>query len=204
MTDFNQRQDGKPSQNDRSSLDIELELDAGLARYAAVEPRPCLDERILTNLRAQKVHAATHGWWKWKWTALATLAAILLVALTLFWSGERRQNNVARHRSLIPRDDVSTRTPVTENSGGRLLVAHPATHKKPAMHIHQAPAFAASGPRLDQFPSPRPLSEQENILQSYVAKYPEHAALIAQARAEALRQDLAEQSKMDGAETSQQ
>jgi len=103
MTDFNQRQDGKPSQNDRSSLDIELELDAGLARYAAVEPRPGLDERILTNLRAQKVHAATHGWWKWKWTALATLAAILLVALTLFWSGERRQNNVTRHRSLIRR-----------------------------------------------------------------------------------------------------
>jgi hypothetical protein len=202
MTDFNQRQDGKTSQKDRSVLD--LELDASLARYAAVEPRPGLDERILTNLRAEKLHAPAHGWWKWKWTALATLAAILLVALTLFWSGERRRNNVARNRSLTPRDGVSTRTPVTENGGGKLLVAHPAAVKKPATHVHQAPAFATSGPRLDQFPSPRPLSEQEKILQSYVAKYPEHAALVAQARAEALRQDLAEQSKMDGTETSQQ
>jgi hypothetical protein len=48
---------------------------------------------------------------------------------------------------------------------------------------------------LDHFPSPRPLSEQEKILQDYVARYPGHAALIAQARAEALRQDLAEEMK---------
>jgi hypothetical protein len=42
----------------------------------------------------------------------------------------------------------------------------------------------AATPKLDQFPSPRPLSEQEQILMSYVARYPENAALVAQAQAE--------------------
>ena len=48
-------------------------------------------------------------------------------------------------------------------------------------------------PKLDQFPSPQPLSEQEKLLQSYVAKYPEQAVLIARARTEALRQDQLEE-----------
>jgi hypothetical protein len=39
------------------------------------------------------------------------------------------------------------------------------------------------------------LSEQEKILESYVANYPEHAALIAQAREDALRRDMAEEMK---------
>jgi hypothetical protein len=52
-------------------------------------------------------------------------------------------------------------------------------------------------PKLDQFPSPQPLSEQEKILAAYVAKYPEDALLLAQARAEALRRDALEDSERD-------
>jgi hypothetical protein len=51
-----------------------------------------------------------------------------------------------------------------------------------------------STPKLAQFPSPQPLSEQERILASYVAKYPEQAALVAQARAQALQQDREEEA----------
>jgi hypothetical protein len=60
------------------------------------------------------------------------------------------------------------------------------------MHRPQSEAVA-DYPKLDQFPSPRPLSEQEKILESYVTNYPEHAALIARARAEELRRDAAEE-----------
>jgi hypothetical protein len=49
-------------------------------------------------------------------------------------------------------------------------------------------------PKLAQFPSPRPLSEQEKILMSYVAQYPQTAALVAQDRAEALERDLEEEA----------
>ena len=42
----------------------------------------------------------------------------------------------------------------------------------------------AANPRLDQFPSPRALSEQEKLLVRYVHEFPEEAVLIAQAQAE--------------------
>ena len=43
---------------------------------------------------------------------------------------------------------------------------------------------AAANPKLDQFPSPRPLSEEEQLLVRYVHEFPEEAVLIAKAQAE--------------------
>lgn len=59
-------------------------------------------------------------------------------------------------------------------------------------HSLRAQSAAAAIPRLDVFPSPQPLSEQEKIMASYVAEYPEQAALIARARMDALRRDIDE------------
>jgi hypothetical protein len=193
---------GNAQQNARrQSLDsgvIDRELDAALALYAAVEPRAGLEDRILANLRAERAHPPAHAWWRW--TAAPALAAMLLVALTFFLrSGERRRDNVAGHPSPshTAQDSVSNGTQVVANRASNpTRVPHPASEKKPRPRIsdHRS-AVMASGPKLDQFPSPQPLSEQEKILESYVARYPEHAALIAQARAESLRQDLAEEMK---------
>jgi hypothetical protein len=55
------------------------------------------------------------------------------------------------------------------------------------------PIAIAPHPKLGQFPSPQPLSEQEKILQNYVAKYPEQAVLVARARSEELRRDQLEE-----------
>jgi len=48
----------------------------------------------------------------------------------------------------------------------------------------------ARSPKLSQFPSPQPLSEQERLLVRYVTDFPQEAAMVAkaQARAEAERQ----------------
>jgi hypothetical protein len=55
-------------------------------------------------------------------------------------------------------------------------------------------AAVAVQPKLDQFPSPRPLSEQEQILANYVAEYPETAALIAQLRTEEREKEREEEA----------
>ena len=47
------------------------------------------------------------------------------------------------------------------------------------------------GPKLDVFPLPQPLSEQEKMLVAYVAQHSQQAALIARARTEELKEDLA-------------
>jgi hypothetical protein len=42
----------------------------------------------------------------------------------------------------------------------------------------------AKEPRLSQFPSPRPLSEQEQLLVRYVTESPDEAVLVAKEQAE--------------------
>ena len=69
-----------------------------------------------------------------------------------------------------------------------------------------AVAFAAE-PKLEVFPSPLPLTEQEKLLAGYITEQPEHAILLARAQAEALRRDQEEEmreSSSTGGENSQQ
>jgi hypothetical protein len=174
---------------------LDFELDAALARYAAVEPRAGLEQRVLANLRAERRHSPAPAWWQR--IAAATLAVLLLVALTLSWrSRERRGDNVARIPSQTTQKSVSNLTQSAHRGGNEIRTTRTLSTKKQISHIaREAQLVLASGPKLDQFPSPQPLSEQEKILESYVAKYPQYAALIAQARYEALRQDMAEEMK---------
>lgn len=174
---------------------LDFELDAALARYAAVEPRTGLEQRVLANLRAEKRRSPAHAWWQR--IAAATLAALLLVALTLSSrSRERHRDNVARIPSQTTQKSVSNLTQSAHRGSNEIRAIHRGSAKKQISHIEREPQRAlAAGPKLDQFPSPQPLSEQEKVLESYVAKYPQYAALIAQARYEALRQDLAEEMK---------
>jgi hypothetical protein len=81
--------------------------------------------------------------------------------------------------------------PNTDSERVRRRVPAPRNRKRD--RDSRVPVVAAD-PRLEQFPSPQPLSDQEKILMSYVTEYPEHATLIAQARAEVLRREAAEES----------
>src|SRR5215472_2559365 len=67
-------------------------LDAALASYANVDPRPGLDERILANLRSE--HPVAHAWWYW---GLATALAAILVVLALGLRSGRLHPAVANH-----------------------------------------------------------------------------------------------------------
>ena len=70
---------GQSSEKD----DLDRGLDGALAKYAAVEPRQGLEERILANLRSHQTRAADRVWWR---RGLAgALAAVVAVAATLAW-----------------------------------------------------------------------------------------------------------------------
>jgi hypothetical protein len=60
-------------------------------------------------------------------------------------------------------------------------------------------------PKLDQFPSPQPLSEQEKILANYVARFHDEALLVARARSESLQRDREEDMRQaeSGGDSSQ-
>jgi hypothetical protein len=172
--------------------EVDRVLDAALAKYAAVEPRAGLEARILTNLRAKQTRTPNHFWWRWR--LAAAVIAILVVALSLAW----RSGKPAHPDATVQASPQSSSTQLASNRGGgqvredRLL---PQKHlvQRAAVHLSRPEAVGAAVPKLDQFPSPRPLSEQEKLLRSYVAEDPEQAVLIARARSEALRQDQLEE-----------
>ena len=178
------------------------ELDAALATYAVVEPRAGLEERILAGLRAERERGRHMAWWRWP--ALAALAAVVIVvALALALkpkvsppqTGARRP---PRTEQSVPEHMTVATTP---RSNGR-------TRRSPPAYQPKAQAVAAiieaDVPRLEQFPSPKPLSEQERMLVRYVADYPERAALIAEARAELLRREAREEPGNGSADHSQE
>jgi hypothetical protein len=170
-------------QNDRSD-EIDRALDAALAKYAAVEPRAGLEERVLANLHADHARRVNHAWWRWGLGATAVAVIVLTVALA--WrSGRPSQPAIANRRPVMKQD----LTQLASHDGHAVHSRPPHPLRSGSAHPAHPGSVVASSPKLDRFPSPRPLSEQEKILANYVSEYPEHAALIAQARMEMLRRD---------------
>ena len=166
-------------------------LESALIQFGKAEPRVGLENRLLANLRAERAQAYLRRRW---WRALgmvASLAAILVAVRVEERDRERKPESTAA-------TSTTNRAEARELFQPRPIpqIVHPAREvvlRRPA-HRPTRDLAVASTPKLAQFPSPQPLSEQERILASYVAKYPEHAALVAQARAEALQQDSEEEA----------
>lgn len=51
-------------------------------------------------------------------------------------------------------------------------------------HPRRAKQVDKAGRKLDQFPSPQPLTEQERLLARYVQDYPQEAVILAREQAE--------------------
>lgn len=172
---------------------IEQALEAALAKYAAVEPRTGLEERVLANLQTASIRK--RPWWRW---SMATALAIALVTATFVWKfGNRSPAITTDHSSnVIHRANKPAPEVVAHNVSSKeaLLARHEKQRRSAGHKVHSRVATAVQ-PRLDQFPSPQPLSEQEKILESYVAKYPERAVLLARLRTEQLRLDQVEEGK---------
>jgi hypothetical protein len=170
---------------------LDRELDAALAKFTAGEPRAGLEDRILANLRAQQAQVTKHSWWRG--LAPAALTAAIVMTLFLAWRLERPVQKIASNPSATKKIDGHNGT---QANGGGSVATQPATGSgrrlKPRA-VHHSVRVASPVPKLDQFPSLQPLSEQERILARYIASYPEQAALVAQARADLRRKDAAEE-----------
>jgi hypothetical protein len=177
--------------------ELDRMLDAALTKYAAVEPRTGLEERVLATLRAAHAHVSDRAWWRWG--AIAAVVAVFLVTLALTRRSDKQPHPVVANRPGVATQPPKERTMQTvsnaQSSGVRPVRIRPDAARKVAAPLAPPTLAIARPPKLDQFPSPQPLSEQERILQSYVAENPEQAVLLARARTEALRQDQLEEMK---------
>lgn len=177
---------------------LDRSLDAALAKYSTVEPRAGLEARILANLRAEQDKTPVRSWWRWGLaTALATLA---VVVVALAWrSGKPAQVAIEHHASTTQQQTTAPNSPQPET---QTLVNQPAnsvhsdqTAPTRIAAARRAPARAARTrePKLDRFPSPEPLTEQEKLALEYIERFPEEASLVAQAQTNLARQQAIEQ-----------
>jgi len=176
----------EPNHSDRMD---EL-LDAALKRYGAIEPRPGLEGRILANLRATESQPQRNRLWR---PVAATCAAMLLLVgavTTLRMDRFNAQQPSAHAVAPVSRD---RRPEASSNQRGAHLTAENSAtvvRTKPAHAFHRPPSAASS--RREQFPSPEPLSEQEQILARYVEQFHREATLVARAQTELFQREASE------------
>lgn len=164
---------------------LDRELDAALAKYAAVHPRTGLEERILASLQTKRTRVTDRPWWHW---SIAAVAAVIVVAVALAWRSARPippqvvQNRVQTEQTPKQSPHIAA-DDKRGNSRGVITTGRSARHLQAANVV-----VAESNPKLDVFPSPRPLSEQEKLLAAFTANSPD-AHLMAEARMKMLRED---------------
>jgi hypothetical protein len=173
----------------KESGELDRTIDATLAKYASVEARDGLEERILANLRTADTQSAQQMWRHWGFTAVLT--AVLIVAAAVVWRwNQTTVPPVAIHPPLLKHAPADLANRDKNSAPPRGSMPHRRTLRSPER------AIVVPGPKLEVFPSPLPLSEQEKILASYIAQYPGHAALVAEARMDDLRHEVEERRQI--------
>lgn len=159
-------------------------LDSLLVTYSDVEPRPGMETRLLAALRAgtAPTDLARHWFRRW-WLAGAAVAAVAAVVLAIYW----------------PQIPPIPQLPRIQMAGPPTLASLPAIsalgesgHRKSrrASGPNAPPSATLTEVRQAIFPTPTPLSEQEQLLLRYLAATP-RKEIVAQSHEDEPAEDAA-------------
>jgi hypothetical protein len=172
--------------NDRNPI-LDNLLDRGLKQYSQVLPRTGLEMRVLANLRAEQENQVAHTWLWWPTVVTVTLCALAAGALFMI----RKPGNNPELRIQQSASDAVNQGrpgPVATNPASTPMLS-PGSKWGTSVRSRSRVASISVEPRLEQFPSPAPLSEEEKVLVRYIQERPHEAALMARAQAELSKQD---------------
>jgi hypothetical protein len=168
----------KPGGDQEDARELDAMLDAGLAKYAAVEPRAGLEDRILAHLHSEHTRPQ-HAWLQWGF--VGAVVAITVVAI-LAWKSTQPLHPVnVNHSAAIQQPSLQVTKP--EPDAADETTPKAVSLRKPSSR-HTLASERMAHPKLDQFPSPQPLSREEIALIQYVKNFPKEARLISQAQEE--------------------
>jgi hypothetical protein len=178
--------DRDENRDENKEREVEQWLDAALGQYGTIEPRAGLESRVLANLQAERSRRAEQRRWWWTVGTVAVAAAIV-AAVWVGESGSRKVPPITAKTPTTHREETGTprepapRLPVADQA--REVPRHPRADQT----IRQVAALKP--PKLEQFPTPSPLSAQEEMLARYVQEFPQRATLMARAQTELRKQD---------------
>jgi hypothetical protein len=159
-------------------------LDAALKQYGEAQPRAGLENRVLASLEAERERRRSSLWW-WRPAAAAVTIGLLAGGTWLLRrSPDVTGITISNQATVIP-NSRQPESPIASSVGSRAIAQMP-VRRRAENHIDPR----ASAPRLEQFPAPAPLSEQEEMLAQYVREHRREATVVARARAELLKQEL--------------
>lgn len=160
--------------------DLERVLNLALAKYAAVEPRAGLEKRILARLQCEQTRPAGHLWWRWGLSAAVVVTILVVMNVASKWS--KQTPPIAKRPTIVQAPPDATLQ--VASNGTPLKTPLKAVGLPPKPGAHRPRGASVPSPKLDQFPSPQPLSPEELALARYVQSFPKEATLIAQAQEE--------------------
>jgi hypothetical protein len=166
---------------DRDRLDQWLER--ALHEYGSAEPRVGLESRILANVAGQEAKVADRQRW---WPAIGTATAIAAVVIAV-WLGSG-VNDRSKSIGNSAYNASSTKHEASTQPVAKHATAKAAIQRRWRPH-HATAVELAESPKLSQFPSLQPLSEQEIILVRYTKQFHQHAVGIARASTELLERE---------------
>jgi hypothetical protein len=159
-------------------------LNAALKQYGEAEPRPGIETRILANLQAERVRLTLRPWW-WRPAAAAVTITVLIAGA---WLLRRGPDVISVPISNQPTAVTRNQEPSAPIASANGLYATPQQPRRSrSKSLNEQPS---SIPRLEQFPAPAPLNEQEEMLAQYVREHRREATMVARARAELLKTEL--------------
>jgi hypothetical protein len=167
-------------------------LDRALPQYGQAEPRVGLEGRLLANLRAEQTPVAKRRPW---WAAPVAAAAFVIIGVGIFLATGYRGNR--KEIAGVPRTVATQHQRSVLSDRKPAVLADLKVQKRPVPQRQTALAAEPGEPKQQQFPAPRPLSEQEKMLTRYVQESPKEAKQAALALTALLRQDMLEFEKQN-------
>ena len=172
----------KPGETQDQTGELDRMLDASLAKYAAVEPRRGLEYRILANLRTERAQAVSRAWWQW---GLAGAVAVSVIIAGSAWRLTRTSQPImVNHPPTAIQNPSTQKTNPAPHTDDEVSIAKRVPLRRPAAHRATVAEVVVAHPKLDEFPSPQPMSAEEVALAQYVRNFPKEAQLVAQAQEE--------------------
>lgn len=129
-------------------------LDASLRIHATAEPRPGLENRIVAGVRARQREAGRRTAWAW---AVAMAGVVAIVGIVALRGG---------HRQPAP-EPVIAKFPASHDAPVIATTVPNSPLPSPRRMPHRSELRTVDW-RPQQFPTPRPLGEQERLLLAYV------------------------------------